>query len=137
MATQSHRSNGPRGPTAAGPPESSPQRGLPRSLATATNALGEWSEGEYVTVLDSSGAKAGSRKAILLLLMLLGVLLGASSEALAIDCVADAGGIIDGFVNYPVPPPQLHLDGPCTIRDDPASNPLTSNISCFLHNPQR
>ena len=55
--------------------------------------------------------------------------------ALAIDCVADAGGIIDGFVNYPVPPAQIQIDGPCTIRNYTAANPLTSNISWFGNNP--
>jgi uncharacterized repeat protein (TIGR01451 family) len=54
-----------------------------------------------------------------------------AAPALAIDCVADAGGVIDGFVNYPVPPPQINIDGACTIRNYPASNPLTSNISWF------
>jgi len=54
--------------------------------------------------------------------------------ALAIDCVADAGGVIDGFVNYPVPPAQIQIDGPCTIRNYPATNPLTSNISWFGNN---
>src|SRR5438067_792131 len=33
MATQSHRSNGPQGLMTAGPPESSPHCGLPRSLS--------------------------------------------------------------------------------------------------------
>jgi len=85
-------------------------------------------------VVDSIRARAG-RKAVFLLLSLTGLLLGASTEALAIDCVADAGGIIDGFVNYPVPPPQIQIDGNCTIRNYPASNPLTSNISWFGNNP--
>ena len=66
-------------------------------------------------------------------LALLGSLLAA--PAFAIDCVADAGGVIDGFVNYPVPPPQINIDGNCTIRNYPASNPLTSNISWFGNNP--
>jgi len=57
-------------------------------------------------------------------------ILGAA-PALAIDCVADAGGVIDGFVNYPVPPSQIQIDGNCTIRNYPASNPLTSNISFY------
>src|SRR5215470_3967061 len=43
-------------------------------------------------------------------------------------CVANFGGVIDGFVN-PTPPSQLNIDGNCTIRNFPASNPLTSNIS--------
>jgi uncharacterized repeat protein (TIGR01451 family) len=79
------------------------------------------------------GARGLGRKALFLLLTLAGVLLGASSQALAIsvNCVADAGGIIDGFVNYPVPPAQINIDGPCTIRNYTASNPLTSNISWF------
>src|SRR5215469_10046679 len=45
-------------------------------------------------------------------------------------CVANFGGVIDGFVN-PVPPSQISIDGNCTIRNFPASNPLTSNISFF------
>ncbi|HZM69832.1 MAG TPA: DUF11 domain-containing protein, partial [Candidatus Cryosericum sp.] len=81
----------------------------------------------------SVGAKAGGRKAIVLLLALFGLLVGASSDALAqsIDCVGDAGGIVDGFVNYPNPPSQINIDGPCTIRNYTAANPLTSNISWF------
>src|SRR5216684_4012884 len=43
-------------------------------------------------------------------------------------CVANFGGVIDGFVN-PVPPSQINIDGNCTIRNFPASNPLASNIS--------
>src|SRR5215472_4199934 len=43
-------------------------------------------------------------------------------------CVVNFGGVIDGFVN-PVPPSQINIDGDCTIKNFPASNPLTSNIS--------
>src|SRR5499433_164431 len=43
-------------------------------------------------------------------------------------CVANFGGVIDGLVN-PVPPSQINIDGNCTIRNFPVSNPLTSNIS--------
>src|SRR5215469_9787071 len=43
-------------------------------------------------------------------------------------CVANFGGVIDGFVN-PAPPSQINIDGNCTIRNFPASNPLTANIS--------
>jgi uncharacterized repeat protein (TIGR01451 family) len=80
----------------------------------------------------SISAKIG-RKALFLLLPLFILLAGASTEALAqsIDCVGDAGGIVDGFVNYPIPPSQINIDGPCTIRNYTASNPLTSNISWF------
>jgi uncharacterized repeat protein (TIGR01451 family) len=86
---------------------------------------------------NSFRAKAGGGKAIVLLLALFGLLLGASSEAQAqsIDCVGDAGGIVDGFVNYPVPPSQINIDGPCTIRNYTAANPLTSNISWFGNLP--
>src|SRR5207244_12449262 len=45
-----------------------------------------------------------------------------------VGSVANFGGVIDGFVN-PVPPSQINIDGNCTIRNFPASNPLTSNIS--------
>ncbi len=56
-----------------------------------------------------------------------------AAPARADDCVADRGGVIDGYVN-PVPPAQIQIDGNCTIRNFPASNPLTSNIS-FLTQP--
>jgi large repetitive protein len=84
-------------------------------------------------VSGSLGAKARVGKAAFLSLALLALLLGASSDAQAqsIDCVGDAGGIVDGFVNYPVPPSQINIDGQCTIRNYTAANPLTSNISWF------
>src|SRR5512141_2420101 len=56
-----------------------------------------------------------------------------AAPAQADDCVADRGGIIDGYVN-PVAPSQIQIDGNCTIRNFPASNPLSSNIS-FLTQP--
>src|SRR5882672_9871137 len=77
---------------------------------------------------NSIGARAVGRKTIFLLL-LIALSIGASSEALAINCVADAGGIVDGLVNYPVPPPQINIDGNCRIQNYPASNPMTSNFS--------
>src|SRR5262249_11204948 len=90
----------------------------------------------HVTFIASIGAKAGGRKGLFPLLMLFFALsLAGASQALAVDCVADAGGVIDGFVNYPVPPPQINIDGPCTIRNYTAANPLTSNISWFGNNP--
>jgi uncharacterized repeat protein (TIGR01451 family) len=61
----------------------------------------------------------------LALLLLTAVPAGAQSVG---GCVANFGGVIDGFVN-PVPPSQINIDGNCTIRNFPASNPLTSNIS--------
>jgi uncharacterized repeat protein (TIGR01451 family) len=75
------------------------------------------------------------RKWVGVLLFVFAASLLAAAPAFAINCVADAGGVIDGFVNYPVPPSQIDVDGNCTIRNYPASNPLTSNISWFGNNP--
>jgi uncharacterized repeat protein (TIGR01451 family) len=77
---------------------------------------------------DTNNTRAGGRW-IRILLCALALSMLAAVPALAIDCVADAGGIIDGFVNYPVPPPQINIDGNCRIQNYPASNPLTSNFS--------
>jgi len=87
-----------------------------------------------MTVRDTNKARAGGRW-IGLLPLTFALLLLSAAPAWAINCVADAGGIIDGFVNYPVPPSQIEIDGNCTIRNYPASNPLTSNISWFGNNP--
>jgi len=85
-----------------------------------------------VSFSDTNNARAGfGGRGIRILLLTFALSLLAAVPAWAEDCVADAGGIIDGFVNYPVPPPQINIDGPCTIRNYPASNPLTSNISWF------
>jgi uncharacterized repeat protein (TIGR01451 family) len=46
------------------------------------------------------------------------------------NCVSDYGGVIDGFVN-PVPPAQVQIDGNCTFKNFPVSNPLTTNISFY------
>jgi uncharacterized repeat protein (TIGR01451 family) len=89
-----------------------------------------------MTVSDSIGARAGSRKTIFLLLMLFALLMGASREALACQAY---GGVIDGYVD-PVPPSQVQIDGNCTIRNFPASNPLTTNFSFYTQpgqNPER
>src|SRR5262245_17032996 len=83
--------------------------------------------------VGKSIAKTLSRKAIFLSLLFFApsLLTAAPALAISINCVADAGGIIDGFVNYPVPPAQINIDGNCTIRNYTAANPLTSNISWF------
>src|SRR5215470_860724 len=79
---------------------------------------------------DTNNARAlGSWIRILLFafgLLLLSVV-PARSQSVG-GCVANFGGVIDGFVN-PVPPSQINIDGNCTIRNFPVSNPLTSNIS--------
>jgi len=82
---------------------------------------------------ETSRARTGGGWIGKLLLLALALLSLSVAPALAqsIDCVGDAGGIVDGFVNFPVPPSQINIDGPCTIRNYPPSNPLTSNISWF------
>jgi uncharacterized repeat protein (TIGR01451 family) len=70
---------------------------------------------------------------IKILLFPLALLLLSAVPAHADNCVADLGGVIDGYVN-PVPPSQVQIDGNCTFRNFPASNPLTTNIS-FYTNP--
>ena len=51
--------------------------------------------------------------------------------AQSINCSdAPYNGLIDGDV-YPSLPSQLTIDGDCTIRDYPASNPLDVNISFY------
>jgi uncharacterized repeat protein (TIGR01451 family) len=71
---------------------------------------------------------------IAILLFAFAVSLLTAVPAHAGNCVSDYGAVIDGFVN-PVPPSQIEIDGNCTIRNFPASNPLTSNISFFGNNP--
>jgi len=71
----------------------------------------------------------GSWIKILLFVFAMLVLSAVPARAQSVGgCVANFGGVIDGFVN-PVPPSQINIDGNCTIRNFPASNPLTSNIS--------
>src|SRR5215471_12258735 len=83
-----------------------------------------------MTSPNTSNAKArGSWIKILLFPLLLLLLTAVPARAQSVGgCVASFGGVIDGFVN-PVPPSQINIDGDCTIRNFPASNPLTSNIS--------
>src|SRR5438093_11055047 len=82
-----------------------------------------------MTSNDTNNAKPRSSW-ITILLFPLALLLLSALPAHADNCVADRGGVIDGYVN-PVPPSQIQIDGNCTIRNFPASNPLTSNISFF------
>src|SRR5215472_15733475 len=71
---------------------------------------------------------------IKILLFPLALLLLTAVQAHADGCAAGHGGLIDGFVN-PVPPVNINIDGNCTFRNFPASNPLTTNISFFGNNP--
>src|SRR2546422_5123344 len=128
MAAQSHRSNGPGGRPYDGGAAGIGFAPWTASLPSLRRRNHRVSGTRVMKVSDSIRVRAG-RKAIFLLVSLSALLLGASTEALAINCVADAGGTVDGFVNYPVPPPQINIDGNCRIQNYPASNPLTSNFS--------
>jgi uncharacterized repeat protein (TIGR01451 family) len=76
---------------------------------------------------------SGGRSWIGILLFAGVMMLMAAGEARAENCVGDLGGVVDGFVT-PAPPSQIKIDGNCTIRNFPASNPLTSNFS-FMTQP--
>src|SRR5713101_4033592 len=118
MATQSHRSNGPGGPYDGGTAGIQSRRGLPRGTRAE------------MTSSKTNNARPRGRW-IKILLFAFGLLLLSAVPAQAQSiggCVANFGGVIDGLVN-PVPPSQINIDGNCTIRNFPASNPLTSNIS--------
>jgi len=82
--------------------------------------------------IDTNNARPRSSWIKCLLFPLALLLLTAVPAHAGTDCVADFGGLIDGFVN-PVPPPQVNIDGNCTFRNFPASNPLTTNISFFTN----
>src|SRR5258706_5280074 len=119
MATQSHRSNEPwEGPQDGGTARIRPH-GRPRSLPPATNHRFRGARAT-MTVRDSIGAKT---------LLFFALSLLTAVPALAINCVADAGGVVDGFVNYPVPPSQINIDGDCRIQNYPPSNPMTSHFN--------
>src|SRR5215470_14417633 len=83
-----------------------------------------------MTSSNTNNAKPhGSWIKILLFALAVLLLTSIPARAQAVGgCVANFGGLIDGFVN-PVPPSQINIDGSCTIKNFPASNPLTSNIS--------
>jgi hypothetical protein len=68
-----------------------------------------------------------------ILLFAFAITLMNAAPASAEDCVADLGGVVDGFVN-PVAPSQIKVDGNCTIRNFPASNPMSTNFS-FMTQP--
>jgi uncharacterized repeat protein (TIGR01451 family)/fimbrial isopeptide formation D2 family protein len=71
-------------------------------------------------------------------LLLLGLLMLTARVTHAQDC-SDYGGVIDGFAGD-IPPAQLQIDQDCTIRNFPASNPLTTNFSFYTQpgqNPDR
>src|SRR5438067_4558423 len=129
MAAQSHRSNGLRGPYDGG------TAGIQFTAWTASvpsELLGKGTR-EYMTASGKNNVRVGYGW-IKILLFALALSPLATVPARADNCVADRGGVIDGFVN-PISPSQINIDGNCTIRNFPASNPLTSNISFFGNNP--
>src|SRR5499425_3101583 len=70
---------------------------------------------------------------IRILLFAFGLLLLSAVPAHAqstVNCPSQSGPVIDGFVN-PIPPVNVQIDGNCTIRNFPASNPLTTNIQFY------
>ena len=60
------------------------------------------------------------------------VLLGASfaANAQAVSCSDFPNSTLDGYVT-PNPPSNVNIDQTCTVRNFPASNPLTTNFSFF------
>jgi len=74
----------------------------------------------------AGGARIGIR------LLICGLLLLAASSAKADNC-SDYGGVLDGLV-VTDPPTQMQVDRNCTVRNYPASNPLSTNFS-FLTQP--
>jgi hypothetical protein len=76
----------------------------------------------------------GSWIKILLFPFALLLLTALPARAQTVNCPSPQNnGVIDGFVN-PVPPSQINIVGSCIIKNFPASNPLTSNISFFGNN---
>src|SRR5712691_11015851 len=130
MATQSHRSKGPRDPTTAGPPESSPGRGLPRSFRRRIRLV--MATGAYMTSSGTNHVRVGySWIGILLFAFAMSLLTAVPAHAQStVNCSQVPGGVIDGFVN-PVPPVNVQIDANCTFKNFPASNPLTTNIQFF------
>src|SRR5215470_8437170 len=86
--------------------------------------------------MTSSGTirvRAGYKWIVTLLFAIAISVLNAKEARADERCVADLGGVIDGFVT-PNPPSQVQIDGNCIIRNFPASNPLRTNFS-FLTQP--
>src|SRR5215471_8688142 len=52
----------------------------------------------------------------------------------SLSCGTDYNGLIDGNIN-PTPPSHLQIDSNCIIRNYPASNPYSANISFYGLNP--
>ena len=70
----------------------------------------------------------GSWSKILLFPLALLLLSAAPAHAQSANCVGTYGGVLDGNVQ-PTGPSTLLIDGACTIKNYPASNPYMWNIS--------
>ncbi|MDH3440238.1 MAG: DUF11 domain-containing protein, partial [Gammaproteobacteria bacterium] len=58
------------------------------------------------------------------------VLASFNVQAQAVDCSTFPNATLDGFVD-PNPPSNINIDTHCTVRNFPASNPLSTNFSFF------
>ena len=85
-----------------------------------------------MTADRTSGRTGRGRWTALQLLGLL-LLLSQAQGARAANCSEYPNGVIDGAEGTPVPD-QIQVDRNCTIRNYPASNPLSTNFS-FLTQP--
>ena len=65
---------------------------------------------------------------LLAVLMLLGASFAANAQA--VNCSDFPNSTLDGYVT-PNPPSNVNIDQTCTVRNFPASNPLTTNFSFF------
>ena len=81
-----------------------------------------------MTTSDTNNTRPGGSWIKILLFGFAMLLLSAASAQAqsTVNCVADSGGVIDGFVN-PVPPSQINIDGNCTIRNYPGG--MSTNFS--------
>src|SRR5262245_39416436 len=81
----------------------------------------------------SQNRRASRRASLRLALALIAAALLAAREARADNCSDYPNGLIDGFPGTPQPA-QLKIDRNCTVRNFPASSPLSTNFS-FLTQP--
>src|SRR5229473_1628779 len=119
------------GPTTAGPPESSPGGDclVPDEIVSVSGTRAE------MTSSNTNNARPRGSWIKILLFPLVVLLLSAvpAQAQSTVNCPSQSGPVIDGFVN-PVPPVNVQIDGNCTFRNFPASNPLTTNIQFFGNN---
>src|SRR5262245_20019001 len=120
------------GPMTAGPPESSSH--LDCLGPHRRHELPGKGTREYMTAGCTTHGRVRYKWIVTLLFAFAISLLGATEARAEERCVADLGGVVDGFVT-PNPPSQIQIDGNCIIRNFPASNPLRTNFSFYGNNP--